>query len=180
MKLADLRDLMRRRRADYGLGLSFDDFRVDPMVASLRWPADVVEQFLYDHGDHGPFQRDYRNVDLTSIVWTLETVTAAELSTMPTGPSEAGCIEQFALHPGHYISVRSSGIHVGVPEKWRDHGTWKRPPLLLDRRLLDPSTSGLHVLEGRTRVGILRGRLRENDFVAATHEVWVGRPARSR
>ncbi|MFF8717179.1 hypothetical protein ACF07T_37990 [Streptomyces sp. NPDC015184] len=177
MKLADLRELMCRRRANSGLGLSSDAFRVDPVIASLRWPADVVEQFLYDHGDHGPFQRAYGNVDLAAIVWTLETVTAAELSTMPTGPSEAGCIEQFALHPGHCISVRSSGIHAGVPEKWRDHGTWKRPPLLLDRRLLDPSASGLQVLEGRTCVGILRGRLRENDFVAATHEAWIGRLA---
>ncbi|GAA2968974.1 hypothetical protein [Streptomyces sp. NPDC056069] len=177
MKLTDLRELMRRRRADYSLGLSFDTFRADPMIASLQWPADVVEQFLYDHGDHGPFERDYGNVDLATIVWTLEAVTAEELSTMPTGPSEAGCIEQFALHPGHYVSVRNSGIHVGVAEMWRDHGTWKRPPLLLDRRLLDSSASGLQVLEGRTRVGILRGRLRENDFVAATHEAWIGRPA---
>lgn len=175
MKLTDLRDLMRRRRA--GLGLSFDAFRADLMIASLQWPADVVEQFLYDHGDHGPFHRDYGHVDLTTIVWTLETVTAAELSTMPTGRSEADCIEQFALHPGHYVRVRNSGIHVGVAEMWRDHGTWKRPPLLLDRRLLDSSGSGLQVLEGRTRVGILRGRLRENDFVAAAHEAWVGRPA---
>lgn len=177
VKLADLRELMRRRRANYGLGLSFDAFLADPVIASLHWPADAVEQFLYDHGDHGPFQRDYGTVDLTAILWTLETVTAAELSTMPTGPSEAGCIEQYALHPGHYVSVRSSGIHTGVPEKWRDHGTWKRPPLLLDCRLLEPSASGLQVLEGRTRVGVLRGRLRENDFVATTHEVWVARPA---
>ncbi|MEU8759603.1 hypothetical protein [Streptomyces sp. NPDC048659] len=175
MKLTDLRDMMRRRRA--GLGLSFDAFRADLMIASLQWPADVVEQFLYDHGDHGPFHRDYGHVDLTTIVWTLETVTSAELSTMPTGRSEAGCIEQFALDPGHYVRVRNSGIHVGVAEMWRDHGTWKRPPLLLDRRLLDSSGSGLQVLEGRTRVGILRGRLRENDFVAAAHEAWVGRPA---
>ncbi|MFD3662642.1 hypothetical protein ACFWVF_18890 [Streptomyces sp. NPDC058659] len=177
MKLADLQGLMRRRRADYGLGLNFDAFHADAMIASLQWPADVVEQFLYDHGDHGPFQRDYGNVDLTTIVWTLETVTAAELSTMPTGPSEAGCVDQYALHPGHYISVRSSGIHVGVAEKWKNHGTWKRAPLLLDRGLLDLSARGLQVLEGRTRVGILRGRLRENDFVAATHEAWVGRSA---
>ncbi|MFF8281059.1 hypothetical protein ACF05T_34260 [Streptomyces lateritius] len=63
-----------------------------------------------------------------------------------------------------------------VGRHWEEHGTWLRPPLLIDRRLLAPADSGLQVLEGRTRVGVLRGRLREQLGVAPAHQAWVGRP----
>jgi hypothetical protein len=64
-----------------------------------------------------------------------------------------------------------------VGQHWEAHGTWLRPPILLARRLLDPADTGLQVLEGRTRVGVLRGRLREGLYVASHHHAWVGHPA---
>ncbi|WP_327110860.1 hypothetical protein OG206_00110 [Streptomyces sp. NBC_01341] len=90
---------------------------------------------------------------------------------MPTGKSEAGLIEHFAQHPVHWVTVRPPQ----VGQHWNDHGTWLRPPLLIDRRTLNPGDIGLQVLEGRTRVGVLRGRLREQLHVAYEHAAWVGR-----
>ncbi|MFD5748981.1 hypothetical protein [Streptomyces sp. NPDC127033] len=152
-------------------GLNFDRFRVDPVLTPLQWPDDVLEQFLFDHGDNASFMRDYGGIDLRQIIWQLETIPAADFEPMPTGASDAGCIESYAADPVYWVKVRPPE----VGRHWEDHGTWLRPPLLLDRRLLDPADSRLQVLEGRTRVGVLRGRLREQLRVAPA-QAWVGRP----
>ncbi|MFE6946037.1 hypothetical protein [Streptomyces chartreusis] len=90
---------------------------------------------------------------------------------MPTGESDASCIERYAENPVHWVAVRPRQ----VGRHWEEHGTWLRPPLLIDRRFLDPSGGGLQVLEGRTRVSVLRGRLREELHVAPEHDAWVAR-----
>ncbi|MET7903859.1 hypothetical protein ABZS86_21400 [Streptomyces sp. NPDC005355] len=169
MKLSDLSPLMTRREDG---GLSYDRFRADPALASLQWPDDVLEQFLFDHGDNAAFVYDYGSIDLRAVTWQLETIPAADFNTMPTGASDAGCIESYAENPVHWVKVRRPE----VGRHWEEHGTWLRPPILIDRRLLDPSQSGLQVLEGRTRVGVLRGRLREGLHVASHHQAWVGHP----
>jgi hypothetical protein len=174
MKLADLRALMAHRHR--GLGLELEEFSADPLIASLGWPDDVVEQWLYDHGDNAHFRRDYGSVDLSGIAWSVETITTDELNEMPTGASEHDLIEEFAANPDHWVALRNSGIHEGVPRYWEELGTWKRPPILLDRGLLKPPGTGLQVVEGRVRVGVLRGRHRQGSFVAMQHQAWVGHP----
>ncbi|MFD4955195.1 hypothetical protein [Streptomyces sp. NPDC058451] len=168
MNLNELSSLMECRQDG---GLSFERFRAVPSLAALHWPDDVLRDFLFEHGDHGPFVDDYGHLDLSAITWTPETIPAADFHTMPTGESEAGLIEHIAKNPVHWVTVRPPE----VGRRWEDHGTWLRPPLLIDRRLLDPESSGLQVLEGRTRVGVLRGRLREQLHVAPEHQAWVGR-----
>lgn len=165
MKLTDLRPLMAHRRDG---ALSFECFRTDPTVAALRWPDDVLEQFLFDHGDNTAFVDDYNTIDLHTITWQLETIPTAHFTGMPTGGSDEGCIENYAKNPVHWVTVRPPQVAL----HWEKHGTWLRPPLLIERRLLDPDTGGLQVLEGRTRVGVLREHL----HVAPDHRAWVGRP----
>ncbi|MEV5898424.1 hypothetical protein [Streptomyces sp. NPDC052127] len=168
MRLNDLGPLMVRRQDGR---LSFDRFRADPALAAVQWPDAVLRDFLFDHGDYGPFVDDYGHLDLSAVTWTLEAIPAADFHTMPTGESEAGLIEHFAQNPVYWATVKGPE----VDRHWEDHGTWRRAPLLIDRRLLNPSDSGLQVLEGRTRVGVLRGRLREQLHVAPEHQAWVGR-----
>ncbi|MFB6784501.1 hypothetical protein ACFCX0_46385 [Streptomyces sp. NPDC056352] len=172
MQLLDLDPLMVRRRDN---GLSLVDFRVHPAIASLQWPDDVVEQWLFDHGDNASFLRDYGGIDLREVEWSLETISAEELYEMPTGASDDGCIEHFAANPDHWVGVRPPDVGLC----WEEHGTWMRPPILIDRSLLDPRESGLQVVEGRTRVGVLKGRRRKGAFVARQHRAWAGR-AKSR
>ncbi|MET7297241.1 hypothetical protein ABZS79_35025 [Streptomyces griseoloalbus] len=169
MKLRDLSPLMARRRAG-GFNYSYSQFSADPALNTLQWPDDVLEQFLFDHGSY--FMDDYGDINLCAINWQLESIPAAGFLTMPTGESDGDCIERFA--ETHAYRVERRPPEVG--RCWEERGTWLRPPLLLDRRLLNPSDSGLQVLEGRTRVGVLRGRLREELHVAPEHQAWVGRP----
>jgi hypothetical protein len=155
----------------------FAAFKMADAVRALGWPADVLEQWLYDHSDKGPFLRDYGIVDLSRICWSLDALKASDIATMPTGPSDGDAIDEYAANPDHWISVRNSGIHTGVAQMWELYGTWKRWPVFIDRSLLAPPGTGLQVVEGRTRVGILKGRLRQGTFVAERHLAWVGRSA---
>lgn len=172
MKLHDITDLaISCRESD----VRFDGFQANGMINSLQWPDDVVEQFLYDHADNANFLRDYGHIDLSRLSWGVEIVSTLEFCDMPTGASDGDCIEEYAENPGYWVKVRAEGIHKGVAESWEVHGTWKRWPILIHRSLLDPSEDGLQVVEGRTRVGVLRGRYRNGTFVAARHLAWVGR-----
>ncbi|MEU6718038.1 hypothetical protein ABZ897_41775 [Nonomuraea sp. NPDC046802] len=172
MRIADFADLAVSCRENL---LRFEGFRTNSMVSSLRWPDDVVEQFLYDHGDNDAFLHDYGDIDLSKVQWDVEIVPIGELVKMPTGAFDSGCVEEYAADPDHWVRVRNRGIHMGVAQCWEAHGTWKRWPILIDRGLLDPPGSGLQIVEGRTRVGVLRGRHRQGAFVAERHLAWVGR-----
>ena len=95
---------------------------------------------------------------------------------MPTGPSDRDVISRNASLHEHLVETRRFGVHVGVRETWELHGTWKRWPILIDRTLVDPVAAGLQIVEGRTRVGVLAGRLRDGLYTATSHLVWIGRP----
>lgn len=65
--------------------------------------------------------------------------------------------------------------HLGIPAYWDSHGTWMRRPLLIDRAALDPAGSGLQVIEGRTRVGVLRGLVQRGRSDDPERAAWVAR-----
>ncbi|MFE0147840.1 hypothetical protein ACFWY5_11875 [Nonomuraea sp. NPDC059007] len=119
----------------------------------------MVEQLLYDHGDDDAFLLDYGYIDLSRIQWDVEIVPIGEFAEMPTGASDSGCVEEYATGPDHWVQARDRGIHLGVAQCWEAHETWKRWPILIDRRLLDAFGSGLQIVEGRPRVGVLRGAI---------------------
>src|ERR1700761_391272 len=139
VNLAGLSDLSVACRES---GTGFEGFRQDARVSSLGWPDDVVEQFLYDHAANGGFLVDYKDLDLSRTTWGVEVIPVEEFLVMPTGASDGGCMEEFAVDPDHWVRVRDRGVHVGVAECWRTRGTWKRWPILIERSLLDPPGSG--------------------------------------
>ena len=172
MYLADYAPLSRQCNENNS-GLTF--FKSHSIVSDLRWPDDVLEQWLYDHAAYGPFLHDYGAIDLSRLRWDVEAISTEEFTQMPTGPSDGDCIDEFAENPDHWINNRKYGIHQGVALCWQTHGTWKRWPILLQRSVLTSTATGLQVIEGRTRVGILKGRYRKGDFVSKNHLAWVGR-----
>ncbi|WP_137803150.1 hypothetical protein [Kocuria sp. 2SI] len=172
MRLSDFAALTQRcRESDYG----FAEFLRQEAVLELHWPADVLEQWLYDHADNEAFLQDYGNLELSQMGWQVEAISTETFMAMPTGPSDTGAIEEFARDPEHWIAVRHQGPHLGVRLAWDTHGTWKRWPILLEQSLLTPLATGLQLVEGRTRVGVLRGRRRQGAVVAERHLAWVGR-----
>ncbi|MFC9964371.1 hypothetical protein [Nocardia ignorata] len=168
MKLVDLLDIPRPGCEKAG---TLAEFLADPRVAQLRWPGDVVDQWLWEHGRHEEFLDDYGDLELESVQWSKESLSHVELVSLPTGPSESAVLEQYAVDHRHWVRVRPPEIAYA----WETAGTWLRAPLLIDRALLNPPTTGLQVVEGRTRVGVLRGRYRDGLRVAPHHMVWIGR-----
>ncbi|MFF3617033.1 hypothetical protein [Streptomyces sp. NPDC002580] len=159
------------KRAEIRIASRADHAPVGPAGSGLFSYAEGED--LYEHGgSHPPFEEDYGHIGLEHIGWRLEVRSREDFRGMPTGASEAGLIEHIAKPPVHRVSVRPEQ----VGSHWEEHGTWMRPPLLIDRRLLALPDGGLQVLEGRTRVGVPRGRLREGLKVAPCHPAWVGRP----
>lgn len=152
-------------------GGGLNEFLDTALVAALAWPNDVVEQWVFDHSGHGPFLADYGELDLTGLTWSLERLSSQLLSSLGTGPSDGDAIEQYAADPDFWLNKRKQVI----VDAWQAHGTWLRAPLLIDRAVLTPQGHGLQVIEGRTRVGLLRERLRLGQKVAAHHEAWVAR-----
>lgn len=172
MHLSDYSELAIHCREQ---GFGFDEFRKQPIVGRLHWPDDVTEQWIYDLANHVPFLTDYRDVDLSTIMWRVEALPVGVYMRIATGPSESDTIEEFARDPDHWVAVRKHGVHRGVGLSWEVHGTWKRWPLIIERDVLNSGDSGLQLVEGRTRVGVLRGRHRQGKLVADRHLVWVGR-----
>lgn len=170
MYLEDLQGIAQLHRND---GDGFKSFRADARILSLGWPDDVTEQWLYDHPDH--FIPDYGRIDLMRLRWTEEAIELREFLDMPTGASEGDLLDSNAAQHVYLVEVRNAGVHVGVRESWERTGTWKRSPLLIERRVVDSTATGLQVVEGRTRAGVLRGRTVQGLLVAEQHLAWVGR-----
>ncbi|MFD6397645.1 hypothetical protein [Nocardia sp. NPDC060249] len=166
-----LYDLLKIPRSGNDLVATLEEFLADPRVAQLQWPRDVVDQWLWEHGNHPEFLDDYGSLALEAVHWTLEWRPLAELVRVPTGPSEADVLEIYAKSHDHWVQ----GRRPEVSKAWEMDGTWLQPPILIERALLNPLDSGLQVVEGRTRVGVLRGRHRAGRNVARLHSVWVGR-----
>lgn len=163
-------DLERNIRDD----AQFQAFRNRPEIEALGWPESPLRQWLWDFGDRDAFVDDYGAIDLSHVVWTPEGIDAAEFDTMPTGSRDAGWIDEAAAHHRHWVKVKSRS-RPEVRTSWEEAGTWIVPPVLIERSLLEPSATGLQVVEGRTRVGILRGRRRDGLLVAPRQRAWVGR-----
>lgn len=143
-------------------------------IAQLEWPAEVVEQWLFDHGGNASFLADYGALDLGEIRWAKEEVPVEQLRDTITGQTDQEYLVTAARLHEHWVRVRGPRVR----EAWSVLGTWLVPPILISRDLLpEDHGSGLQVIEGRTRVGVLQGRLAEGLHVAATHQSWVGRRA---
>lgn len=154
---------------------AFAEFLRRGDVAALGWPDDVVRQWLWDFGDREAFRDDYGSIDLSQVDWTPEGIAAADFDTMPTGSRDGDCIEEYARDHAYWVETKAR-YKPEVKIAWDMQGSWIVPPVLIARSLLDPSLPGLQVVEGRTRVGILRGRRRDGILVAPRQRAWVGRP----
>jgi hypothetical protein len=167
VRLADLEHLSRAGDS----GASWQRFTEHPMVRELDWPDDVVWQFLFEHGTEPEFLDQYGHLALDTLSWTLDEVPATEFARVTwTVDRLGGRVEECEREPERHIELR-------LPDeqgRWSEAGTWITPPLLIDASVLRPPRSGLHIVEGHTRIGILRGRLAagvaDND---QTHSAYI-------
>ncbi|MFF1385726.1 hypothetical protein ACFVWT_19415 [Arthrobacter sp. NPDC058288] len=149
----------------------FELFLAEPLISDLGWPENVIEQMLWDHGETEHFVPDYGAIDLTQVAWMREAMPTELIQNVPTGASDHGAIEDYAKNPVYWAEKRGAA----VVDSWDQNGTWLVPPLLISRDLLKSGAKGWQLIEGRTRVGVLRGRVARQLHVATHHDTWVGR-----
>jgi hypothetical protein len=156
----------------------------EDIIRQLGIPMDedVLEQFIIDHGTNEEFQQQFGNLDIHQIEWRLVPTAASDiLSASIFEPfkdmvSSAADLTRVIPREG-WDSVDLAPEAV---EHWRDHGTWMRAPVTLRGNLVG-RPEPLHLVEGHTRVGALRG-LVESRVVAtdSPHEIWIGEPSTER
>lgn len=142
-------------------------------------PEDVLEQFLYDHALNPDFQKQYGHLDLSRIVWELCCLPASEIVQASTYHGFRDWPRQVAARLNAFAKESWACIdrRPYVVNHWATHHTWLRAPVMLDGRLLRRS-SRLHLAEGHTRLGLLRGLVsRKILSPESRHDVWIGRPA---
>jgi len=139
-------------------------------------PDDVLTQVVIDHGTKPEFQRQYADLDFDAIRWELRYFTASKLVTASTYEQFAEWVDTVSrrTHAVRNYDWNSIDVRNEVVENWRVNHTWLRPPVFLEADLLgrDP---GVHLMEGHTRLGILRGLVAGGIIrPSSLHMAWLG------
>ncbi len=165
------REIMRFRRTSAGT------VPLEVLQAlELPMPADVLEQFVFDHGTKHEFQQQYGHLDLHALHWECQPIRAEEILACSVHPDYAEWVETAA---GRTRAVPREGWNnVIFPPRtaqfWADNGTWMRTPVMLSGDLVH-SDRPLHLVEGHTRLGALRGLVESVVLPSSSvHSVWVG------
>jgi hypothetical protein len=165
------REIMRFRRTTIG-SVPLEVLK----SLQLPMPEDVLEQFLFDHGTNGYFQLQYGNVDLHGLRWELMSIPASEILGCSVYAEFARWIETAA---GRTRVVPQEGwravqLPPGAAKHWQSCGTCIRPPVMLQGDVLK-SNRTLHLVEGHTRIGAMRGLIQSGALPSSSiHLVWVG------
>lgn len=166
-----LEDLERLPRGDASNPSAWEQFVSDARVRSLRWPDSVVRQFLFDHGRNSGFMEQYGHLDLASITWRMEQLSAEVVAAASTF-SEFDWADTVEANFEYYLVLRTPAERAS----WVDRGTWIEPPLLIRGSAVHQPAAEWHLVEGHTRLGMLRAHLaRALVLPEAVHHVWVGR-----
>ena len=139
-------------------------------------PEDVLSQFFYDHGRNCDFQEQYAHLEINKLKWREIELKADEI---------IKC--SFYEHYSDYIFEVSErlnkfkeedffciDIRKEVVDNWEKEKTWLKIPIFLDAKLLEKSNK-LHLVEGHTRFGILKGLLSKKIISKdSIHKIWFG------
>lgn len=139
-------------------------------------PNDILEYFYSHHGRKDVFQRQYADLEINKIIWKKKYLSASEIvscdcySMFSEWMSNVQArISSFKTKGWNCIDVRNE-----IVKHWEEFLTWELPPIFIEKEMLNKS-NGLWLVEGHTRVGVLRG-LVEHSIVhnQSTHEIWLG------
>ena len=125
---------------------------------SIAAPTPVIQEL---YGDLNIDQIEWKLIELP----TKNFLTIGDNATYPDFLHEV--VEDFTTRKGDVFMDDEIKAH------WCNFGTWCEPPFFIDRALLKSNTTGLHLMEGHTRVGTLLGAVKYN-FVklANTHKIY--------
>jgi hypothetical protein len=166
-----MKELLRLRKDDRTGAVPMDVLR----RLRLPMPEDVLEQFLGDHGIKHEFQQQYGELDLHGLRWDLVQTAAKEIIACSAYPGFQEWVQSCRKRTLDVPKTGWAGVHLAADAKkhWQTHRTWRRAPVFIRGELVG-SDRPLHLVEGHTRTGALKG-LVESEWLSgdSMHEIWL-------
>ncbi len=165
------KDLLKLEKNEYGL-MDYDELSdlLSPM------PKEVLKQFCYDHGHKFEFQEQYSHLKINKLKWKEIEVKASDLI-------NCSMYDEFSEYVNEVISRLDNfekesfnciDIRHKVITSWKEELTWLASPVFINASLLNKSNS-LHLVEGHTRLGILKGLIKKKIVNNnSLHKIWFG------
>lgn len=145
-------------------------------VVLSNTPQDVIEQFYSDHGRNPDFQDQFKNLNISNLNWQLVERPAKEIVSCALYPRFSGWFNNVRHRPSgfHKNGWQCIDTRKSVVEYWERNRTWLKNPVFIQGKLLG-LRSPLRLVEGHTRVGLLKGLLEHGILDPATmHRIWLG------
>lgn len=145
---------------------------------SKNTPYCVLKQFYIDHGQNYKFQELYEDVNILELNWRLDCVAASTICDASINPHFEKYTDDIKNDASKYLNSNTLGW-IKRAEYWRKNKTWMTPPVFLKRnidiKLSSKKRKDLHLVEGHTRLGMLKG-LTEKGLLLdnSIHKIWVG------
>lgn len=170
MKFHELLKLKHDRNS-----LVIDEGEIAALLPST--PQEVIQQVYSDHGMKSEFQDQYGSLELSNISWEKVSLTAAEIAICAYNERFSSWFKNVEQRPAAFANQGWTCIDTrrAVVDYWQSHKTWRVPPVFLCGAFLLSTHKELRLVEGHTRVALLRGLL-SNGVISSDskHEIWLG------
>ncbi|QHX03661.1 hypothetical protein GZS04_17020 [Citrobacter freundii] len=154
-------------KEDEGIAILRDKYGIEA-------PDQIFKQIYCGLTSNSEFLLMYGHLDIKSLKWDLVRLQTSEFTKLGRN----------ATYPDHMLEISEDfntcrnkfciDAREEVAEHWLKFGTWAEPPMFIERSLVSSGESGLHLMEGHTRLGTLLGAIKYG-FVqlADTHEIYI-------
>jgi len=139
-------------------------------------PEDIFFQLFYDHGRNSQFQLQYANLLILDIRWIEIELTVDELIDLSIYNNFLDWVSTVENRTKNCTINDFSSIdkRIEVVKYWENNHTWIKSPILILGNLIN-SYKKYHLVEGHTRIGILKGLFKQGLLNNnQTHKVWLG------
>ncbi len=153
--------------------------RIDTVELKARLPHipdQIVDEWLAPHGRNSDMQRQYAEMDLEAVDWSLTRREAHEILEASVFPGFRKYLNDVAKRASDVSSGKwnAADSRPQVVSKWRAERTWLQAPIFVTGELAG-SAKALHLVEGHTRCGLLYGLVGEGVIEPnSMHSIWIG------
>jgi hypothetical protein len=153
---------------------------VDSQAIEMLLPGTppTVREMYSDHGRKEQIQRQYGSITISDITWAKVSLRASEIVECSIYHWFSNWTNNVARRPESFGKAgwRCIDVRPNIVDYWSKFHTWLEPPVLLDASVLG-RPHGLHLMEGHTRIGILRGLIFYGVLQPdLKHYIWRGTP----
>ena len=141
-------------------------------------PIDVITQVYSDHGLNGYFQYLYGNIEIDRLQWKEMSVEGRLIIKCSVNNEFIDYLLMTASKVDKNTFNDLDGVLCG---RYKEQGSWIKthswilPPVFIDPKIINITNKELHLVEGHTRIGLLKGFIKCG-FIAPEkcHRIYLG------